>query len=86
MLGKPWRLSMHAATVALERGISLSWIESAISRPDWTAPDPVDASLTRHFLGITENGGRVLRVVVKESASETLVVTVFFDRDARRPL
>ena len=78
------RLTAHAEEMAEERRISMAWIEAAVTTPDWTAPNPRDPSLTRSFRAIPERDGRVLRVVHRPDGHDILVVTVHFDRGARR--
>jgi hypothetical protein len=68
----------------LERELDLSWIERTVRDPQWSLPDPQRPSVERKFRAIPEFGGRVLRVACVESADEIWIVTVFFDRDARK--
>jgi hypothetical protein len=63
----------------------MAWLERAVREPDWTEPDPDDATLERRFRSIPEFGNRHLRAVCRELPDATLIVTVFFDRKARRP-
>ena len=44
-----------------------------------------DCRVERRFCAIPEYGNRVLRVACYETALEIRILTVFFDRDARRP-
>jgi hypothetical protein len=76
-------LTVHAEHVAHARGIAVAWIEAMARNPDWTEPDPTGAE--RRFRAVQEHGGRILRVVCTESDTELRVITVFFDRNARRP-
>jgi len=39
----------------------------------------------RRFRVIPEFGGRILRIACIETADEIRILTVFFDRDARKP-
>lgn len=80
-------LTRHAALAAAERGIAPEWIQRAVAAPDWVAPDGCDPSLRRAFASIVERSGRILRVVYRldEERDEAHVVTVFFDRKAKRP-
>jgi hypothetical protein len=77
------RLSQHAAGQLARRGLLRGWIETAVSTPDWTAPD-LDPTLTRSFKAIPEAGGKVLRVVHRPAGDDILIVTALFDRGARR--
>lgn len=74
----------HAENTLRERGIQREWVAAALAEPDWTAPDP-KADRTRAFRAIPDAGGKILRVVYSKAGSEFWVVTVFFDRDAKRP-
>ena len=82
---KPIILSVHAKQVLAERNIELGWLEAALSEPERSMPDPDDASAERRFRAIPERGGRILRVVCREGRDTIYIVTVFFDRRARRP-
>jgi hypothetical protein len=77
------RLTQHAETEVDRRQLQRAWIESAITTPDWTAPDP-DPTLTRSYKAIAAFGGRVLRVVHRPEGDDVLVVTAHFDRGAKR--
>jgi Domain of unknown function (DUF4258) len=77
------RLTKHAALRVRQRHLALAWIEATIAAPDWTAQDP-DPTLTCSYRGIPEFGGHVLRVVHRSEGADILVVTAFFDRDAKR--
>jgi hypothetical protein len=48
-------------------------------------PDPRRPGVERRFRAIPEYGNRVLRVACYETVVEIRILTVFFDRDARRP-
>ena len=61
------------------------WIERTVGTPDWAIPDPRRPGVERRFCAIPEYGNRVLRVACYETALEIRILTVFFDRDARRP-
>ena len=82
---KKFRLTAHAGVAAAERGIDQAWIERVARKPEWTSPDPLDADVDRRFGAVSEHGGRVLRVACVENATEIRVLTVFFDRRAKRP-
>jgi uncharacterized DUF497 family protein len=82
---KPVRLTVHAQTVAAQRGIDQAWIEAAAREPEWTEPDQVTEGGERRFRSIAQHGGRILRVVCVESNTEIRIVTVFFDRKAKKP-
>jgi len=82
---KPLRLTAHAQFAAAERGIDSLWIEQTAREPDWALADPERPEAERRFRTISEFGDRVLRVACVESATEIRVLTVFFDRGAKKP-
>jgi hypothetical protein len=84
MILKPITYTQHAATVLLERGIAISWVERVLNLPDWRERDTTDPSLTSAFKTIEEFGGRILRVVYDEARNERRVVTAYFDRTRQR--
>ncbi|HJS84092.1 MAG TPA: DUF4258 domain-containing protein [Acetobacteraceae bacterium] len=77
------RLTKHVERRIQKRHLALAWIEATIAAPDWTAQDP-DPTLTRSYKAIAAFGGHVLRVVHRPEGADILVVTAFFDRDAKR--
>ncbi|MGE3871036.1 MAG: DUF4258 domain-containing protein [Pseudorhodoplanes sp.] len=81
---KPLRLTRHAQDAVEERALDPGWIERTVREPEWSHPDP-RPDVERRFRAIPEFGGRVLRVACIETADEIRILTVFFDRDARRP-
>ena len=80
----PYDLSKHAADVAAERGIALDWIVRTIRSPERTEADALDAALTHALAPVPEFAGRILRVVYNPGVQPWRVVTVYFDRAARR--
>lgn len=62
----------------------MEWVERTVREPEWTRPDPRRVGVERRFRSIPEFGNRVLRVVCYETALEIRILTVFFDRTARR--
>lgn len=79
------RFTIHAESMLAERRIAREWIERVLATPEWEEPDPTDSSLKRAFGGIPEAGGKILRVVYTERTGEKQVITLFFDRRAKRP-
>jgi hypothetical protein len=77
-------LTAHARQRMSLRAIDIAWVEAVITQPDWAAADPVDPALTRAWRRIPERGGRSLRVVFRPRGGDIVVVTVVFDRGARR--
>ncbi len=82
---KPLRFIKHAQDVIVERELDRSWIETTVREPDWSSLDPKRVGVERKFRIIAESGNRVLRVACVETEQEIRILTVFFDRDARRP-
>ncbi len=81
-----YQLSEHAAKAIAERGIKLEWIQRALVSPELIMAHPDDPELNQHFLRITENGDRILRVIFNGTTSPPRVVTTYFDRAARKLL
>jgi hypothetical protein len=82
---KPLRFTKHAEDVILERNLDRSWIERTARQPEWSYSDPERVRVQRRFRKIPEFGNRVLRIACVESDEEIRILTVFFDRNARRP-
>ena len=83
--GKPLLFTRHSEDAVFERQLELAWIEQTAREPQWSAPDPRRPGVERRFRIIPEFGDRILRVACLESTEEIRIITVFFDRDARRP-
>lgn len=77
-------LTAHAQMRLRERKLKVDWIEATARNPDWTEPDPEYADAERRFRIIDEFGGRTLRAVCTETDTMIRVITVMFDRKARR--
>lgn len=75
-------LSKHTQDMLKERNISEEWVWRTIENPDWKNVGADDN--VHYFKKIPEHGERVLHVVVNPFLSPNKVVTVFFDRRARR--
>jgi len=82
---KSLRLTQHAQDAIDERKIDLVWVERAVHNPEWIVADPRRPGVERRFRTIPEYGNRVLRAACYETEDEIRILTVFFDRDARRP-
>ena len=78
------RFTKHAQEAISIRDIAVDWIEAAVSAPDWIEPDPRHADRTRSYKAIREYGARVLRVVHRREGDDIVIITVHFDRGARR--
>ena len=79
------RFTIHAETMLKERDIAREWAERVLASPEWQEPDLADPALTRAFGAIPEAGGKIPRVVYSEHTGERMVITLFFDRRAKRP-
>ncbi len=77
-------LTRHALEAISIRDIATDWIEAAVSTPDWSEPDPRHPDRTRSYKAIAEYGARVLRVVHRPEGDDIVIITVHFDRGARR--
>ncbi|QGU32980.1 DUF4258 domain-containing protein [Thermochromatium tepidum] len=73
-------LTEHAQDALKKRHIPVAWMERALTAPELTEADPVDADLEHRLARIPEFGHRVLRVVVNTRKRPLHVVTAFFDR------
>jgi uncharacterized DUF497 family protein len=77
-------LTAHARTRLRERDIDPRWIEETVLDPDWTEVEPKERGVERRFREISQFDGRVLRVVCVETESSIRVISMMFDRNARR--
>jgi hypothetical protein len=77
-------LTRHARDNIVRDAIDPAWIETTVRHPTALMVDPHDPTLSRAWRRIPERGGRVLRVVFRPAGADIVVVTVFFDRGARR--
>ena len=78
------RFTKHAREAISIRDITINWIEAAVSAPDWIEPDPRHPDRTRSYKAIAEYGARALRVVHRPEGDDIVILTVHFDRGARR--
>jgi hypothetical protein len=78
------RLTKHAREAIDARKLDCAWIEAALHAPDFVDADPRHPERTRSFKAIAQCGGRVLRVVHRPEGNDIVVITVHFDRGARR--
>lgn len=77
-----FKLSKHTHDMLKEREIPEEWVWRTINNPDWY--NKGSDNNIHYFKCITEHEGRILHVVVNPHDSLRKVVTVFFDRKARR--
>jgi uncharacterized DUF497 family protein len=85
MTAKPLVLTAHAVIRLEERHIPMEWVEDTARNPDWSGPDRYDPEVERRFRAIPACGHRVLRVACVETDTAIRVISVLFDRKARRP-
>jgi len=78
------KFSKHAKEALAARGIELAWIRDALAGPDRTEIDPRHPDRCRSYKAIASFGGRVLRVVHRASGEDIVIITVHFDRGAKR--
>ena len=78
------RLTKRALEAAASRNIALAWVEATVSSPDVVEGDPRHPDRTRSYKAIPEHGSRVLRVVHRTEGDDIVIITVHFDRGARR--
>lgn len=76
--------TQHARDAIDERELDLDWIERTVRDPEWSIADPHHPGVERRFRAIPEFGNRVLRAACYETALEIRILTIFFDRNARR--
>ncbi len=76
----------HAEHTLRERGIATGWVERTLRQPQWKEPDKSSRTLRHALLAIAERDGLILRVVYDPTSKPWRVITVFFDRRARRRL
>jgi hypothetical protein len=81
---KPIALTAHAQIRLQNRRIDPKWVEETILDPEWIEGEPRDPTIERRFRAIPQFGGRVLRVACVETNSSIRVISVMFDRNARR--
>jgi hypothetical protein len=77
------RLTKHAQEAIGTRRIDPSWVEAAVSVPDFEA-DPRHPERTRSCTAIAEFGGRMLRVVHRPEGDDIIIITVHSHRGARQ--
>ena len=77
-------LTEHARVRMRERKLRVEWVEATVRRPDWIEPEPNDPDVERRFRAIEAFGRRVLRVACLETETDIRVISVMFDRNARR--
>jgi ABC-type ATPase with predicted acetyltransferase domain len=77
-----FKLSAHTTDMLKEREIPEEWVQRTLDNPEW---ENVEKDNNVHyFRSIEERGGRILHVVVNPHVLPQKVITVFFDRRARR--
>lgn len=84
MSGKTVTFTQHAEAVIIQRQLRREWAERVARDPEWVEHETNE--LERRFAAVPEKEGRFLRVVCLETSAEIRIITVFLDRNARRPL
>ncbi|MBF0566427.1 MAG: DUF4258 domain-containing protein [Nitrospirae bacterium] len=74
--------SSHSRDMLRERNIPEEWVWQTINDYEWQ--DMGADNNAHYFMSIPQRGGRFLHVVVNPGVMPKKVVTVFFDRAARR--
>ncbi|MCL5985297.1 MAG: DUF4258 domain-containing protein [Actinobacteria bacterium] len=77
-----FKLSAHTLDMLKERNIPEEWVWRTIDAPEWK--NLGEDKNIHYFKSITEHEVRILHVVVNPRVSPKKVVTIFFDRRARR--
>ena len=84
---KPVRWTNHALQNLAVREVDRSEADRTITQPDFVVLDPPDRQiLMRRYFDQLLNQDMLLRVVVEETASEVIVVTVYKSSQIRRYL
>ncbi len=79
----PLELTQHARDMLVERGISETWAERAVTNPEAVETDETDPGLEHCLQRVPEYGDRVLRVIADRTVSPVRIVTAYFDRGAK---
>ena len=77
-------LTEHARQRMRVRLIHQTWVTGTALAPEWIEPEPRHAGAERRFRAIPEFGGRILRVVCLETDDTIRIITMTWDRGARR--
>ncbi len=81
------RWTTHALRSLSDRGIERSDAERAIEEPMWVVPDPPGREIRmRRYFDSSLQREMLLRVVVEETASEVIVITLYKTSQLRRYL
>jgi hypothetical protein len=75
-------LTNHTLDMLKERNIPEDWVWKTLENPDWQNIGK-DNNI-HYFKSIAEHKERIIHVVVNPHCTPQKVVTVFFDRRARR--
>ena len=67
-----------------ERRVPEEWVRACVASPDLA--EPGDDGNMHYYRAIAERDGRVLHVVINPHVAPRRIVTLFFDRRARRKL
>jgi hypothetical protein len=72
----------HAEDMMKERNIIKEWIDTTLNQLDWVE-DRTDGN-KHYFKKIVDYGSRNLHIVVNSSVNPNKIVTLFFDRGAKK--
>ena len=75
-----YKLSQHAQSVIVARGIKLEWVEVVCKMP--TRKDVISVNEVHFYATIPSNENRCLKVVCNPITQ--IVVTAYFDRNMRK--
>jgi hypothetical protein len=77
-------VSQHARDMLDERQLPEEWMWRTMQHPDRRRKDVAGDGNMHYYKRIREAGERVLHVIVNEQRTPPRIVSVFFDRAARR--
>ncbi|NVZ10416.1 DUF4258 domain-containing protein [Allochromatium humboldtianum] len=76
-------LSDHARKRCIRRRISIEWLRAALNHPARLESDAEDESLVHALYAVPERAFRVLRVIYNETREPVVIVTAYFDDEAK---
>jgi hypothetical protein len=77
-----FEFTKHSRYALNERQLLEEWVWQTLESPDWM--EYGNDNNIHYFKSIVEREGRILHVVVNQNVSPSKIVTIFFDRKARR--
>jgi hypothetical protein len=76
-------LSDHARKRCIRRRISLEWLQAVLNHPTRLESDTDDGCLVHALYAVPERAFRVLRVIYNETQEPAVIVTAYFDDEAK---